>query len=116
MTDRTIRVERVLCHWSSVVNARVFVTRSMAAVASQTQERRRLVQQVVGHGAVRLVAVAAIFRYGRMLVDERSLLVGMAFPAEQIQSLRLDVAFILSVCVVAIGAGHQSFIDGVVRR
>ena len=46
----------------------------MTVMAAQTEHYRRLAQQLLGHGAVRIVADHAILRHWRMFVHKRSLL------------------------------------------
>ena len=90
----------------------------VAGVAPQAEERRRLPQQVVGHGAVRLMADAAVLPDRRVLEGERPLLLRVALVAQQVDGRLLEVVLIsvLPVRIVAIGADHLAFLDRVMRR
>ena len=89
---------------------------AVADVASQAEEGGRLYEQVIGHGAVRRMADRAVFGHRRVLIGERTLFLGVAFPAQQVERFRPQVAFHLPVCVVAIGAEHLALLDRVMRR
>ena len=60
--------------------------------------------------------IRAVFRHGRVLVGERTLFLGMALPAQEIERFRSQVAFHLAMRVVAIAAEHLAFLHGMMRR
>ena len=74
-------------HPIQIVNVRSPYTKvarwrsAMSGVTSQTQERCRLMQQVVGDRAVRIVADAAILFDRCVLMYERALLLCVTFVA-----------------------------------
>ena len=84
-------------------------------MAPQAEERHRLLQQVIGHRAMRLMTVRAAFRRGRMLVHERPLLFCVALVAKLVYRIFFEVSFGLAVRVVAIRANHLAFSDRMVR-
>ena len=88
----------------------------MARMASQAEEGRRLMQQVVGHRPMRLVANRAILRHRRMLIGERPLFLRLATVTDQIHGRLLEIALGLAVRIMAIGAQHLAFFDRMVRR
>ena len=59
-------------------------TCAVTGVATQAKEHGGLAQQVVGHGAVRIVANVAVLAYRRVLVSEWPLFFRMALIARQI--------------------------------
>jgi len=72
VTLRAIRVEgRPLTRNLPKVD---MVCSVMPRMAPQAEERRRLLQQLLGHRAVRIVADHAILRHRRMLIHKWSLL------------------------------------------
>lgn len=89
---------------------------AVAGVATQAQEGRRLVQQVIGHRTVRLVADSAILSHWRMLVSERALFFGVTFVAHHVDRGLFEVVLSLPVGIMAIGAHHLSFFDRMMRR
>ena len=84
---------------------------AVSAVAPQAQERRRLLEQVVGHGSVRLVADRAVLRHRRMLVGERTLLLGMALVAQQVDGSALRFP---SLCPCASWQSEQTILPSLI--
>lgn len=64
---------------------------------------------------MRLVTDIAILGDGRMLVGKRTLFVGMAFVAGQIDSRSRQVVLHLPVGIMAVGTDHLPFLDRMVR-
>ena len=60
-------------------------------MAPQAEERGRLPQQVVGHGAVRLMANAAVLADRRVFEGKRALLLRVALVAHQVDGRLLEV-------------------------
>ena len=88
----------------------------MSCVATQTEERRRLVEQVIRHSAVRIVTNRTILSDRGMFVCEWPLFLGMALVAHHVDGGLFEVAFRLPVSIVAIGALHLAFLNRMVRR
>ena len=65
---------------------------SVPRMASEAEKRWRLVQQVVRHGPVGVVADRAVLFDRSVLVNERPLLVCMAFVAREVDRFRLEVS------------------------
>ena len=63
---------------------------------------------------MRIVADRAVLLDRWMLVDEWPLLLRMAFVADQVDGLVLEVPFRLAVRIMAVGTGHLAFPDRVV--
>lgn len=85
-------------------------------MAAQTEECRWLLQKVVGHRSMWIMASVAVLADWRMLEGKRPLLLRVAFVANQIDGRLLEIACFLTVRIVAIGANHLSFLDGMVGR
>ena len=88
---------------------------TVSGMASQAQERRGLLQQVVLDRPVRIVADRAILRHRRVLVDERPLLIGVTLVADHVDRGFFQAPFGLAVRIMTIRADHLPFLDGVVR-
>lgn len=88
----------------------------MSGVTAQAKERRGLVQQVVGHGPMRLMANRAVLGHRRMLIRERSLLVRMAPIADHVDRRLFQIALRLAVGVVAVRTYQLAFLDRMMRR
>jgi hypothetical protein len=84
-------------------------------MASQAKECSRLPEQVVCHGPVRFMTNRTVLAHRRMLDGKWPLLFSMALVAQQVNTRFLEVAGFLAVSVVAVGAHHFSFLDGMVR-
>ena len=89
---------------------------AMPDVATQAEEGRGLLEQVVGDGSMRLVADAAILGDGRVFIGKRALLLGVAFPTQHVDMLGLEISLQLPVRVVAVGADHLALLDRMMRR
>lgn len=111
---RTVRVKHLPKRGNSV-NRRV-PEAAMTRVAPQTQERRRLFQEIVGDRSVRIVTDGAVFFHGRMPVNKRPSLLRVAVVADHIDGGFLEVVLGRAVGIVAVGAHHLPFAHGVVRR
>ena len=85
-------------------------------MATQAEERHGLAQQIIGHGAVRVVTIRTILRHRRVLVYKRPLLFCMALVAQSVYRILFEVALRLTVGVVAIGTDHLAFPDRMVGR
>ena len=112
---RAIRVEgRLLTRNQPKVD---MVGTVMPRMAAQAEERRLLLQQFLGHSAVRIVADQAILRHRRMLIHPGSLLRRVTFVAGQIDR-RLLQEFVAraAVGIMALGADHFAFRHWVVER
>ena len=90
--------------------------RGVACVAPQAQERRRLLQEVVGDGAVRLVAIGAVLSYRRMFPHKRPLLLRVAFEAQLIECLGLQAFVIFAMGVVTVRTADLAFPDRMMGR
>lgn len=90
--------------------------RTMSGVAPQTKERGRLMQQIIGHRPMRIVTDSAVFSDRWVLVSERTLLFRMALVAHHIHGRLFQVVLRLAMRVMAVGAHHLAFLDGMVRR
>lgn len=89
---------------------------AVPGMAPQTEEGRRLTEQIVRHRPVRIVADRTIFRHGWMLVRERALFIGMALVTHHVDRGLLQVVLRLAMRIVAIRADHLAFLDRMVRR
>ena len=105
-----VEASRVFRH----VDARPAVPLSVTTMAPQAEERGRLPEQIIRDGSVRFMTDGTILSHWRMLVDERALLFCMALPAHQVQRFGYEVALHLTVCIVAVGAGHLALPNRVV--
>ena len=97
------------------VRAVEFVGR-VAHVTAQAQKRRRLVQQVVGHRAVRIVAVGTVLSGRRMFPDERAFLFRMTLVAQVVQGIGLQIPSALAMAIVTVRADHFALPDRMVGR
>jgi hypothetical protein len=85
-------------------------------VAAQAQVRLGLLEQGLVRGAVGFVAYIAAFGHGRMLVDKRARLFGMALKTGLFYALGLKVPQGAAVGIMAAYALHFTLVDGVVGR
>ena len=90
--------------------------RSVACVTAQAQERRWLMQQIVGNRSMRLMANRAILGHRRMFVGKRPLFFRMAAVTDHVDRRLLQIALCLAMRIVAIRAKHLAFLDRMVRR
>ena len=83
----------------------------------QTQERLVLKEQVVGYRPVSIVAESAVFDHRVMLEHKGSLITGVAFQTEIVQTLigleHAGYQVIRSMGLVAVSAAHFAFPDRV---
>lgn len=85
-------------------------------MALQAEEGFILPEHVVHHRSVRVVATLAAFFHGGMLKDKRALQAGMAGIAHVVRALiGGDHVRLSAVDVMATGARHTAFHDGVMR-
>lgn len=89
----------------------------MSLMTLQTQERLVLKEQVVGYCPVSIVAESAVFDHGLMLEHKGSLITGVAFQTEIVQTLigleHAGYQVIRSMGLVAVSAAHFAFPDRV---
>lgn len=83
-------------------------------MASQAQERRGLLQQIILDSTVRLVADRTTLGDRRVLIDERPLLIGVAFVADHVDRGFFQASCSLAVRIMTIRADHLSLFDGMV--
>lgn len=89
----------------------------MPRVAPQAEERRRLLQQVIDHRTMWIVADHAILRHRRMLMHEGALLRRVTFIAGQVGGgLLQEFSALPPVGVMALGAKHFPFRHWVMER
>jgi hypothetical protein len=88
----------------------------MSLMTLQTQERLVLNEQVVGYCPVSIVAESAVFDHRLVLKHKGSLITGVAFQTEIVQTLigleHARYQIIRSVWWVAVSAAHFAFPDG----
>ena len=84
-------------------------------MATQAEERGGLMQQVVGHGSVRVMADRTVLFDWSVLVGERSLFFGVTAVASEIDRVFLQMAIRLAVRIVTGRADHLAFTNGMVR-
>ena len=89
---------------------------SVTGMASQTQERCRLTQEIIRHRPVGIVADVAVLFDGRVLIDKWPLLVRMALVADHVDGRLLQVFGGAAVRVMATGAFHFPLLERMVRR
>ena len=80
----------------------------MPAVAPQAEKGLVLFQEIVGNGAVRIMAEGAILLDRGMLIEKGHLLVGMALIAEVIDRNRVKAVFPRPMSAVAAAALHPT--------
>ena len=85
-------------------------------MASQAKKCRRFPQQIVCHGPVRLVTIDAVLGCRWVLVNKRALLLRVATITNLVHGICLQVPLELAMRIVAVGADHLAFLDGMVRR
>jgi len=89
---------------------------AMARMAAQAQERRRLVEQMVGYRSMRLMADTAILRHRRVFVSKGSLFLRMTAVANHVDRRFSEPLFGLSVRVVTVRTDHFALADRMMRR
>ncbi len=87
----------------------------MPAMAAQAEKGLVLFQQIVGNGAVHVMAEFTIFFDRGVLIQEGALLIGMALVTEVIDGNVLQAIFLGTVGAVAGAAVHFAFPYGMVR-
>ena len=87
---------------------------TVSRVASQTEKRCWLVQQIVCHAAVRRMTNRAVLSRRRVLVCKGALLFGMTLVANLVDGCFFQVSLCLAVTIVAIRANHLAFFDRMV--
>jgi hypothetical protein len=104
-------------------DAAFFAGVEVKLVTLQTDKRLVLLQQVVGHCSVGIVADAAIFHYRCVFEHERTLVLGVASEAEIINALLClqgpdsgAVHIVTIAAVHSLSSGSLVFPDGMVRR
>ena len=120
---RTVGIQRAATHIGEVVMHEMAPhtlgretlgrVNGVSRVASQAEKGRRLVQHLVGHRAVRIVAVRAVLGRRWMFIRKRPLFLGMTLEADSVDRLRLEVSLVLSMRLMARGTGHLAFVDRV---
>jgi len=114
VTLRAIRVEGRLMTWH--LPKMHMVASVMPRMAAQAEECRRILQQFLGHSAMRIVADTAILRDRRMFIHEGSHLRGVTFVASQVDGgLLQEFAALAPVGVMALRAKHFPFRHRVVE-
>jgi len=103
MTDKVVGI------W---LNSRMEVQ----AVALQTQVRLVLLQKVVGHRTVRIMADGAVLFHRGMLKGKGTLLIHVALEAQLVLALVRPQEGLhrRTMGIVALRAGHLPFLDGMV--
>ena len=107
---------KIVAHQVAAFALRRATVRRMPVVTPQTEKCRRLMQQVVGHRAVRVMAISTALRHRRVFPHERAFLVCVTLETQLIQRFGLETAVPLSVTVVAIGTDNLALLDRMVRR
>lgn len=90
----------------------------MSFMTLQTEERFLLLEKVVGHGSVGVMAHHAVFHHRIMLKGKWPLVPGMALEAQIIGALggleHSSTEIIRSMRIMAVGATHLPFLEGMV--
>ena len=86
-------------------------------MALQTKERHCHLQQIIVHGTMRTMAIKTVLVILRVLINERSFLVGMALGADLFNGCFSEQIVILGpVRFMTAGAEDLFFVHGVVAR